>query len=110
MNCVELLDGGRRVRFTLATGEKHELSARWLFDHADGARDPVSGQRRHGALEMEDAATAARIDGDQLILGFASGERRIAIAKLCALNDAPAARELWLTPGPIAAGRPALRD
>jgi len=53
---ASLADGGRRVRLRWPDGATQELAARWLFDHADEARDPISGQRDHGALALERAS------------------------------------------------------
>ena len=100
MMMAEVLDDGRRVRVPLPGGETRNLSVRWLFDHGWGARDPVSGQRRHGALVMEDVATGANIDGDELVVTFAAGERRLPLARLWAPETR--APDLWLTPKRIA--------
>jgi gamma-butyrobetaine dioxygenase len=101
MTTVELIDDGRRVLVDLPGGETRDISARWLFDHALEARDPASGQRLHGAFEIEDAATAARIDGGDLVLTFMAGDRRVPLSSLT-LAPAPPL-ELWPTPDLIAA-------
>jgi gamma-butyrobetaine dioxygenase len=105
---VSVLDGGRRVRVAWpGGGGGRELPSRWLFDHADEAREPVSGQRRHGALALDEDAlvTAARIEGERLVLAFAAGERQVPLARLRDPEPAPP-RELWVTPGVVAAFAP----
>jgi gamma-butyrobetaine dioxygenase len=96
---------------TWEDGAAGEFSARWLFDHADQARDPVSGQRAHGALALESARRleTAVVEDSRLRLRFASSgaERCLALTALRSGLDEPApAAELWLTPDPIAAARP----
>ena len=101
-----VLEGGRHLRLAWPEGDTRTLSARWLFDHADEAREPVSGQRRHGALELDDAVILdAEVDGERLTASFASGVRGLALARL----RAPSGRTphvLWPEPEPIAASAP----
>ena len=95
---------GRAIWLEWPDGVIQELGARWLFDHAEGTRDPVSGQRLEGALELADASQIgeARIEGDLLETRFApSGvRRRISVASL---RSGPTDERtlLWPTPDPI---------
>jgi len=106
-----LLADGRRVQVTWPDGVSRDVAARWLFDHADDARNAVSGQRGHGALALEASVKldAARIDGEALLARYwPSGvERRIGLRRLREF-DAKAATpvSLWLTPEPIAEAAP----
>jgi gamma-butyrobetaine dioxygenase len=104
-----LVDNGGRVRLTWPDGGSREFAARWLFDHADEARDPISGQRSHGALEAACGLQAAEIDADRLKLTFypSGAERHIGLDRLKAL-DAPARSPIipWLEPSPIAEASP----
>jgi gamma-butyrobetaine dioxygenase len=105
-----LLEDGRLVRVIWPDGVRRDLSARWLFDHAKDARDPVSGQRGHGALALADAhALATEVEGDRLRARFSpsGAERWIGLDRLRG-EEAPAAHpvQLWPTPGPIAAAPP----
>jgi gamma-butyrobetaine dioxygenase len=103
---AEVLDGGRRVRLTWPDGAASAVSARWFFDHADEAREAASGQRRHGALALEDAiARRARVEGDALVVEFPDGPRRAVLTRLRQATAEPA-RDLWLTPDIIAASPP----
>ena len=95
---------GRSVWLAWPDGIVREIGARWLFDHAEEARDPVSGQRLQGALELAAASQVgeARMEGDVLEAWFApSGvRRRIRVAPL----RRPSADEgavLWPSPEPI---------
>jgi hypothetical protein len=97
-----LADDGRAVRLTWPDGVSRDVAARWLFDHADGVRDPVSGQRAQGALALEGAARleAAEIEGVELKLRFSPAglERRVDISRL---RDEPWSAHPtshWLTP------------
>jgi len=106
-----LADDGRGVRVTWADGAARDLPARWLFDHADDARDPVSGQRAHGALALggADRIETAAVANGLLKLRFSpcGVERAIALGQLRSAFDAPAHRvEPWPTPEPIAAAPP----
>jgi gamma-butyrobetaine dioxygenase len=96
---------------TWADGASREISARWLFDHADDARDPVSGQRAHGALSLEGALrieTAAVEDGVLKLRFSPSGvERGMTLGALRSGLNAPGhPAELWPTPDPFAASQP----
>jgi gamma-butyrobetaine dioxygenase len=103
---ARVLDAGRRLRLSWREGKSRELSARWLLDHAEESREPVSGQRRHGALALDDARILeARVEDGSLIVGFPTGERRLPLAGLGAPEPAPA-RDLWLTPELIEACAP----
>ena len=59
---------GRSVHLDWPDGSGLELDARWLIDHSNAARDPVSGQRSRGALWLSDAACLAdaRVEGEVL--------------------------------------------
>jgi len=108
---VSLVNDARGVRVTWADGASRDVSARWLFDHADDARDPVSGQRAHGALSLEgaDRIETAVIEDGVLKLRFTSSgvERGMALGVLRSGLDAPVRPvELWPTPDPIAAAPP----
>jgi len=104
---VSVLDGGRRVAVAWPQGERRVLPARWIFDHAAEARDPVSGQRRHGALALADVVVwSARIEGDDLVLDFADGDQRHAPLARLAQTEPPRRRDLWLTPELVAGCAP----
>jgi gamma-butyrobetaine dioxygenase len=108
-----LADNGARVQVTWADGVSRDVAARWLFDHADDARDAISGQRSHGALAMEAARLqVAQIDGDRLKLRFSSPgvQRCIALDRLREPETSPRAIALWLTPEPIADVAPVAFD
>jgi alpha-ketoglutarate-dependent taurine dioxygenase len=95
-----ITDDGRRLRF----GDGEAFAALWLFDHAAEARDPVSGQRGGGALELDPALTlrAAERAGEALRLEFSSGAvRHVRLADLGAAPAGPA-RALWPTPDALA--------
>lgn len=102
-----LVDEGRRVQLTWADGTTRDLLARWLFDHADDARDPISGQRGHGALALEAAGRleAVQVDGDALKLRFRGGQRRFALSRL---SPGPASFPItsWTTPKQIGEAAP----
>lgn len=110
MATTAITHGGRRVRVSWADGTSRDFAAPWLFDHAEQARDPVSGQRGHGASALAGAAEVAEaaIDGETLALTFSpSGARRsVALARLRDAAPAIAAIEHWPTPAPIAAAAP----
>lgn len=102
-----VLEGGRRLRLVWPEGEQRVLSARWLFDHADEAREPVSGQRRHGGLELADAVIVeAGVAGGRLTARFAYGVRSVALDRIRAARPAPAPQALWAGPEPVAACAP----
>ena len=105
-----IVGDSRAVRLTWPDGASREVAARWLFDHADDARDPVSGQRGQGALALDGAARleAAEIDGDALKLRFSPSrlERRIDVSRLRAAPTPAHAASPWLTPGPLAKAEP----
>ena len=69
---VELSADGRTLKLSWPDGFSRDVGARWLFDHADDARDPVSGQRGHGALALDGASRldAAVIEGPELKARF----------------------------------------
>ncbi len=101
---MSITPAGRGVWLAWPDGVAREFGARWLFDHAEEARDPVSGQRLHGALELADAGQVgdARIDGDLLQVQFApsGARRRIPVEQL---RRVPAEDGVlhWSTPQPI---------
>lgn len=104
---VVVVEGGRRVRVVWPDGQARLVSARWLFDHAEEAREPVSGQRRHGARELHDATVAAAdIEGDQLTLRFPAGLRRVPLARLGAPGPGRPPLEPWPTPELVQASPP----
>jgi gamma-butyrobetaine dioxygenase len=95
---VEVLDGGRRVRFVGPDGEASTLSSRWLFDHSLEAREPESGQRRHGALALADATVVrAFVVDDQMELEFQEGRRTLPLSRLDDV-DWDGEIGLWATP------------
>jgi gamma-butyrobetaine dioxygenase len=94
------LEGGRRVEVRWPNGATRVVSALWLFDHAEGARNPLSGQRRHGAGDLAGQAVEdVAVEGGRIVLRFPGGERRLALSALRAPAEAagPPA-ELWLAP------------
>src|SRR5579863_3758645 len=96
---AELSHDGRRVRLVAPDGGARELTARWLFDHADDARDPASGQRPRGALASAERIDGTEIDGEVLRLTFAGGaERRLSLRALQAASRPQPECRLWLTP------------
>lgn len=106
-----LVDEGRRVRVTWPDGTSRDIPTRWLFDHADEARDPVSGQRAQGAMAAGACGLeVVEIEAGQLRARFQGGQRRIALRRLRegAAPRRPAAP--WLTPAPIEAVAPVAFD
>jgi hypothetical protein len=105
-----IANDGHVVSLTWPDGVSREVAARWLFDHADDARDPVSGQRGHGAMALKGGARveAAEIDGDTLKLRFSpsGARRRIGLSRLSADASAAHPASLWLRPDPIATAAP----
>ncbi len=106
-----LAKDGSLVRVDWPDGVSRDFAARWLFDHADDARDPISGQRGHGALALDGASSleAAKIEGHTLKVCFSpSGvQRHIGLSRLRgadAVSGPPIS--LWPTPGPIAEASP----
>lgn len=97
-----IVEQGRRLRLDRASGAAEAFAALWLFDHAVEARDPVSGQRGGGALELDPALTirSAEPVGDLLRLTFSSGAERH--VRLADLDAAQPARTLWATPEALA--------
>lgn len=107
MTDVILLEDGRRVRLVSPGIGERVISARWLFDHADEAREPISGQRRHGARDLEDAVVLrADVQGERLVTQFASGVRSLELARLRAAGPAWSELALWPTPELCAASAP----
>jgi gamma-butyrobetaine dioxygenase len=100
---AKLEDGGRRVRVTWPDGTTQQFAARWLYDHCDEARDPVSGQREHGALALERASLveAAEVEDDALAVRFANVTRRVALRRLRADADDASPITLWETPAEL---------
>ena len=108
---VALVNDGRFVRLSWPDGVSREIAARWLFDHADDARDSVSGQRGHGALALGGSSRlgAVEIDGDQLLVRFSpsGAQRRIGLRRLRDnIGRSRLPVELWLTPEPITKAAP----
>lgn len=99
----------RILRLHRADETRDDFTALWLFDQAIEARDPISGQRNHGALELDPDLMIRRAEliGDAVRLEFSTGVVRH--VRLAALSGAPApARVLWPTPEPVLA-RPAAK-
>lgn len=91
------------LRLAWQDGVTRDIDPHWLFDHTDEARNPVSGQRSHGALELADVRLSdARIDGDRIQFRFApSGlHGSIGLARLCRAETG-ATPGFWPTPDPI---------
>lgn len=103
-------DGGCRVRVAFTDGVVREFAAPWLFDHADDARDVISGQRRQSASSLEGGVSieAADADVDGLRLRFARprADRRISIGKLSPVGAGRSGPDLWETPGEVAKALP----
>jgi gamma-butyrobetaine dioxygenase len=101
---------GSRLDVIWPDGVRRAFAPRWLLDHADDARDPISGQRGGGALALEGAARLARVEIEPgaLWLTFApsGAERRCAIDRLRADSAATRRVTLWRTPDPIHAATP----
>jgi gamma-butyrobetaine dioxygenase len=91
---------GRRLGLGGERGDGGEgVAALWLFDHAVEARDPISGQRGGGALELDPTLTLRAVEpvGDLLRLKFSNGaERHVRLADLDAAERPVQA--LWATP------------
>jgi Taurine catabolism dioxygenase TauD, TfdA family len=108
---AELAENGGVVRVTWPDGATLDFGARWLFDHADDARSPTSGQRGHGALALDGSSSveAAAFEGEVLKLRFSPSriERRIDAGRLRG-DGAPPRPSIapWLTPDPIAEAEP----
>lgn len=100
---ASLEDDGRRVRVRWPDGASRAFAARWLYDHTDEARDPISGQREHGALELDRTfrLEAAGIEGDTLAVRFANVTRRMSLARLHPGADPEPAVTLWETPSQL---------
>lgn len=79
--------------------------AEWLLDHAEDARDPVSGQRTHSADVLEGVRVAsARFENGALVLRIAgeTASRRIAADRLRPnTDDHGDGPRLWPEPGEI---------
>lgn len=107
---AELTQDGGRVELTWPDGARRAFAARWLFDHADDARDPVSGQRGHAGAALAGAIRldAAEIEGEALTLRFSPSavQRRIALARLRESAAPAAPMALWLEPSAIEAATP----
>jgi len=105
-------DDGRRVRVTFSDGAASEFGASWLFDHADEARDPVSGQRRHSASSLEGGARVEAVDHEAQTLRVRFSrpvaERRVSIEVLRRdlLGERRPAIDLWQTPEAVAGAAP----
>lgn len=98
---------GRLVRLAWADGRAAELGARWLFDHAREARDPVSGQRLQGLLEAGPRVLAVDCEGDLLRMLFAGSEHWRSVS----LDDARPGQRApshtpWLRPAAILSAEP----
>ncbi|MGC1303639.1 MAG: TauD/TfdA family dioxygenase [Caulobacteraceae bacterium] len=102
------VEDGRRLRLDYADGSSEVFAALWLFDHAVEARDPVSGQRGGGALELDPNLSIHRAElGDGVVrLEFSSGmARHVRLGELrpTLANPEPV---LWTTPEAILAAPP----
>lgn len=103
---VVVLGEGRQVGVAWPDGETRIVSARWLFDHAVEAREPMSGQRRHSALELTDAVVvSAEVAGELLHVDFTADARTLPLARLREGDGRPPV-QLWTTPEPVAAQAP----
>jgi gamma-butyrobetaine dioxygenase len=107
---AQVTGDGEAVRLDWGRGRACEVAAPWLFDHMDTVRSPVSGQRTHGAAALDGARVSeARIEGDQLVVGFApsGAEGRVPLAQLNGAHEhrSPAA-ELWERPDAVGALAP----
>lgn len=108
---LELIGKGRTVRITCPDRPGQEVSARWLYDHGAGGRDPVSGQRGHGARALEAPIrieTVEVADGGLRALFAPSGETRWIAFDGLAADPEPERHpaEAWLTPAPIESATP----
>ena len=108
---VGIEGGGRRLRMAWPDGFQLDLDVRWLIDHAAGARDPVSGQRRHGALALSHQPTIAEaaLDGSAMVFRTEPGAftGRVDLSDLRPGDDvAEPARALWPTPESIESREP----
>jgi gamma-butyrobetaine dioxygenase len=105
---ADLAGDGRAVCLVWPDGLRREVGAIWLFDHADDARDPVSGQRGHGALALDGLPRidAVEIDGPELKARFSPPglERRIRLDRL--RGEGGPSLELWPEPGDVAGPPP----
>ena len=102
----------RALRVDWPDGVSGQYAARWLFDHADAARDPASGQRRHGALSLAAISqiAAASVEGRNLKVRFSptAAEVSLDLRRLRAGAALALRASLWLTPKPIAEAPPIL--
>lgn len=106
---LSVTQGGARLEALWPDGETAAISARWLFDHLAPARDPISGQRLHGALRLQDVRLqAAEMRGEDVVaLSFNDSERMISRQALRDLGARPAPqRDFWLKGSVIAACPP----
>ena len=106
-------DNGGRVQVTWADGFHRAVGARWLFDHADDARDPVSRQRSHGALGLAGVRlAAAAVEGGRLAFRFTASDAQFCIAldRLRAGEGPAHPVTLWLTPESIFDAEPVAFD
>jgi gamma-butyrobetaine dioxygenase len=101
---VRLSPDGRSVRLQWPDGAALELGAHWLIDHADGARDPVSGQRLHGALTLPEAAriVSARLADGRLEFQLEPGDRAGCVDLARLRRRADRERTLWAAPDELA--------
>ncbi|HLY80832.1 MAG TPA: TauD/TfdA family dioxygenase [Caulobacteraceae bacterium] len=102
---ASLAADGRRIRVTWPDGVSRDIPGRWLFDHADDARDAVSGQRSHGALALDGVRVeAAEVGAQRLEVRFSTGERRlVSLGRLRVADSTQREIALWPTPDPIVA-------
>jgi alpha-ketoglutarate-dependent taurine dioxygenase len=100
-------DEGRRITVAFADGVTREFAAPWLFDHADEARDAVSGQRRQSAASLQGGvsieAADANADGLRLRFSRPAVERRISAGRLRSTKSQDQrVADLWETPEAVA--------
>jgi gamma-butyrobetaine dioxygenase len=109
---VEVSGDRRRVVVGWPGGRETTAPAAWLFDNGEGAFDPKSGHRLHGALALAGAMEidGARTEAGALVVRFAPGgeTRRIPLAALAGSEPAAGAGEqrLWATADEVADLRP----
>ena len=104
--------GGRSIWLAWPDGRLCEIGARWLFDHAEGARDQVSGQRLHGGLDLLGSrVNCVQVEGDHLDAQFEpSGLRRRVRLSLFEESAPSEPAALWRAPEPVETAPPIAFD
>jgi gamma-butyrobetaine dioxygenase len=108
---VYVSSDGRSVHLDGPEGPGLQLGVRWLIDHAEGARNPISGQRAHRALELTDQVriTEARLNARSLEFRIEpSGHTvRVGLDRLIPTGEMEApGRTLWPTPEALGGTKP----